>query len=265
LEHCLSEDANDESVSGRARASRQPRPRHRGYRSRLHGRPGSALDVPHGLGSADDLREADGITILTFDQAQALARAWDAEERLAAAGVPRQGPLTVAQAIEAYLGHLRAAKGAKAEATARSAARARILPELGRLQCAALTIKRLMTWRNALAAAPKLVRTARTATERSTGAVAGSPDAECKRKATANRIMTVLKAALNLAYQSGEIASDDAWRRLEPFPKVDVPKMRYLFDDECHRLMADCAPNFRTLVEAALLTGYRISWAHQRP
>jgi hypothetical protein len=77
--------------------------------------------------------------------------------------------------------------------------------------------------------------------------------------------MTVLKAALNLAYQSGEIASDDAWRRLKPFPKVDVPKMRYLFDDECHRLMAACAPNFRTLVEAALLTGYRISWAHQRP
>jgi len=65
-----------------------------------------------------------------------------------------------------------------------------------------------------------------------------SPETERKRKATANRIMTVLKATLNLAYQSGEIPSDDAWRRLKPFPKVDVPKMRYLFDDECRRLMA---------------------------
>lgn len=218
---------------------------------------GDATYATHGLAPADDLREADGITILTFDQAQERAKAWDAEERLAAAGIERRGPLTVEQAVESYLIHLRAAKGAMAEATARSVARSRIPPELGGLQCTTLTVKRLTAWRNALASAPKLVRTAQTALERATRAPDASPEAERKRKATANRIMTVLKAALNLAYQSGEIASDDAWRRLKPFQKVDVPKMRYLFDDECRRLMAACPPDFRALVEAALLTGCR--------
>jgi len=115
-----------------------------------------------------------------------------------------------------------------------------------------LTAKRLTTWRNDLAAAPKLVRTSRTAMERATRTPDASPETERKRKATANRIITELKAALNLAYQSGEIPSDDAWRRLKPFPKVDVPKMRYLFDDECRRLMTACARDFRTLVEAVL-------------
>jgi integrase len=218
---------------------------------------GDGAYATRGLGPADDLRDADGVSILTFDQAQERAKVWDAEERLAAAGVPRRGPLTVEQVIRAYLAHLRAAKGAKAEATARSVAQSRILPELGHLQCAALTVKRLTSWRNDLAAAPKLVRTAQTAVKRATRTPDASPEAERKRKATANRILTVLKAALNLAYQSGEIPSDDAWRRLKPFPNVDVPKMRYLFDDECRRLMAACTPDFRSLVEAALLTGCR--------
>jgi integrase len=218
---------------------------------------GDGAYATHSLGPADDLREADGVSILTFDQAQEQAKAWDGEERLAAAGVPRRGPLTVEQAIGTYLAHLRAAKGVKAEATARSIARSRILRELGHLQCAALTVKRLTSWRNDLAAAPKLVRTAQMAVEHATRTPEISFEAERKRKATANRIMTVLKAALNLAYQSGETPSDDAWRRLKPFPKVDVPRMRYLFDDECRRLMAACAPDFRTLVEAALLTGCR--------
>ncbi|MET0529124.1 MAG: site-specific integrase, partial [Microvirga sp.] len=113
---------------------------------------GDGAYATHGLGPADDLREADGVSILAFDQAQERAKAWDGEERRAAAGAPRRGPLTVEQAIEAYLAHLRAAKGAKAEATARSVARSRILPELGHLQCAALTAKRLTSWRNDLAA-----------------------------------------------------------------------------------------------------------------
>lgn len=218
---------------------------------------GGGAYATHRIGPADDLRSADGVSIFTFDQAQVLTRTWDEEERLIAVGGPRRGPLTVAQAIDAYLSHLRAAKGVRAEATARSVARSRILPELGLLQCAALTVKRLTEWRNELASAPKFVRTAQSAPEHASRAIEVSSEAERKRKATANRIITVLKAALNLAYQSGEIPSDDTWRRLKPFPKVNVPKMRYLFDEECQRLMAVCPPDFRALVEAALLTGCR--------
>ena len=38
-----------------------------------------------------------------------------------------------------------------------------------------------------------------------------------KRRAIANRIFTVLKAALNHAWKAGHIATDDAWRRVQPF------------------------------------------------
>jgi len=37
------------------------------------------------------------------------------------------------------------------------------------------------------------------------------------RKATANRVLTVLKAALNYAWRDGLIASDEAWRKVRPF------------------------------------------------
>ena len=37
------------------------------------------------------------------------------------------------------------------------------------------------------------------------------------RKSTANRILTILKAALNHAFTHDRVSSDAAWRRVEPF------------------------------------------------
>jgi len=37
------------------------------------------------------------------------------------------------------------------------------------------------------------------------------------RRATANRTLTVLKAALNQAFHESRIASDEAWRKAKPF------------------------------------------------
>src|SRR5690242_5098032 len=39
-----------------------------------------------------------------------------------------------------------------------------------------------------------------------------------RRKATANRNLTVLRAALNHAWHEDKISSDSAWRRVRPFP-----------------------------------------------
>ena len=80
-----------------------------------------------------------------------------------------------------------------------------------------------------------------------------------KRRATANRILTVLKAALNHAWKSGHVASDDAWRRVKPFRAVETARVRYLSEDECIRLVNACEPAFRNLVRGALLTGCRYS------
>lgn len=77
------------------------------------------------------------------------------------------------------------------------------------------------------------------------------------RQVTANRVLTVLKAALNRARHEGHVDRDDAWRRVKPFHDVGSAKVRYLSVAECTRLMNACRPDFRRLVQAALLTGCR--------
>jgi integrase len=66
-----------------------------------------------------------------------------------------------------------------------------------------------------------------------------------------------LKAALNRAFRAGRIASDEAWRRVTSFRRVDAAVVRYLSADECRRLVNACPSDFRRLVQGALLTGCR--------
>jgi integrase len=70
-------------------------------------------------------------------------------------------------------------------------------------------------------------------------------------------VLTLLKAALNFAYREGKVPSDDAWRRVEAFKKVQAARIRYLTDDEATRFVNACTPDLRRLVIAALLTGCR--------
>ena len=134
-----------------------------------------------------------------------------------------------------------------------------VLPELGKLSCEDLTRDRLLKWRNAQASRPKRVRSKRGATEPATRPTPDDEDARRKRKVTANRILAVLKAAFNRAYQAGRVPSDHAWRRVKPFPKVEEAVVRYLSADEARRLVNACSGEFRRLVQAAILTGCRYS------
>ncbi|MBK7162274.1 MAG: site-specific integrase, partial [Sphingomonadales bacterium] len=86
---------------------------------------------------------------------------------------------------------------------------------------------------------------------------ADSDEARRSRQASANRILTILKAALNRAYQDGDVQSDHAWRKVKPFEKADGVKLRYLSDDESRRLVNATDPTFRPMVQAGLLTGAR--------
>jgi integrase len=79
-----------------------------------------------------------------------------------------------------------------------------------------------------------------------------------RRRASANRTLTVLRAALNRAFRNGAVTSDAAWRRLKPFKGVDKARVRYLDVDEAKRFLAACDPNFRPLAQAALTTGCRL-------
>src|SRR6202040_2613989 len=77
------------------------------------------------------------------------------------------------------------------------------------------------------------------------------------RRATANRNLTILRAALNQAFRVGKVNSDVAWRTVKPFHGVDAPRLRYFTKDEVTRLTNAAQGNFRDLVKAALFTGCR--------
>lgn len=211
------------------------------------------------VGTADDLQDADGVIIHSFRQAQEAARIWwRTEERKELGHGPEEiGPFTVNKALDAYFAE-RERRGSKSVAKDRSNAALRIRPDLGEVEIAKLTTKRLRDWQAALAAAPRLARASRLATKRRAKAIyTDDTDAVRARRSTANRVLTVLKAALNHAFHEGRTQSDETWRKVKPFREADAPVVRFLSDDECRRLANACIGGFRDLVRAALLTGCR--------
>jgi integrase len=212
----------------------------------------------HKIGTSDDLQDADGLAILDYGQAQKAARAWwRAELRREEGHDTRSGPYTVADAVTDYLKEFEG-RGGKSVYHTRRAAETHILPALGTALVGKLTAKKIEDWHRGLALKPALARSkpGRKANHRKADK---SADGVRKRRATANRILTVLKAALNHAWKSSHVASDDAWRRVKPFRAVETARVRYLSEDERIRLVNACEPAFRNLVRGALLTGCRYS------
>jgi len=213
------------------------------------------------LGRADDALKADGVDVLDYRQAEAKARDWIARHHRVVAGLDAEpataaaAPYTVTQAVADYLADF-ASRGGKSVANTRQAADAHIIPALGALVVTALKRERIRFWHRALATAPARLRSKKGATH--PRAVNENPDATRPRRATANRILTILKAALNHARAEGKVTgSADAWTAVKPFREADQAKVRYLLDDDVTRLVKACPPDFRELVIAALLTGCR--------
>ena len=205
---------------------------------------------------ADDVRDADGVAVLDYWQAQAKARERATKIQRAAAGIEApSGPYTVRQCMTDYLGDLRE-KGKTAQ-DAQTRVDALVLPELGDIECAKLTAKRLRKWHRALARKPARLRTRKGEDQKYRDLDPDDAEAVRQRRATANRTLTILKAALTRAWREGDIPSDDAWRRIEPFPNVDMARTRYLTVQEAQRLINASNPDLRNLVHGALATGAR--------
>jgi integrase len=211
------------------------------------------------IGTADDKADADGVAVLSFAQAQAVCRARHVAHTRAAKGLPAKaaGPFTVGDAIEGYLAYLDGKKGV-ANKDARWRAQALILPSLGAIACVDLTSKHLRDWLEATAKTAPRVRTGKGAEQRYRPDDGGQDGEQPRRRrATANRTWTLLRAALNAAWREGKIASDDAWRRVKSFKGAGAARLNYLSVDECRRLINTAEGGFRDLVRAALATGCR--------
>jgi integrase len=205
------------------------------------------------LGLADDYADADGNKVLSFREAQKLALAHEAQEQRAGGGLNRK--LTVSAAADDYLAWFRAQR--KGVGMVESALRAHIRPAFGDRAIGSLTSAELREWLDKMATDPARLRSSKLAKKLNARPAPKSSDEKRARKASANRVYSVLRAILNRAFQSGAVADDSAWRKVKPFKKVDQARIRFLTDAECIRLVNACPPDLRALVRAALLTGAR--------
>ena len=202
-----------------------------------------------GLGAADDAASADGQRVLDFEQARAKALAM-----VATPGGGKVHRLTVRQALKNYTDYKRSLGQPVGDVVSRG--RAHILPVLGDLIVSELEADTLRKWLAELASSPAQTRP-KAGKPQYQKAPQSDEDAR-RRRASANRVLTMLKACLNHAYDESHVAARDAWgRKLKPFRDVEVARLRYLTVAEAKRLVNASDPDFRPLVRAALETGCR--------
>ena len=212
------------------------------------------------MGLADDCYMADGKNVLTYVQTVREAERWFLfQERIAleeSAGAVRHGPYTVACAMEDYFFERERQSGERAKKD-KTVANAMIIPALGGVEVVMLSQKLIEKWLRDISEKPRRVRTKPGAPQ----AYAPPPandDERRARKDSANRILTILKAALNFVFKRGlVIIADPCWQRVEPFRKTARARVRFLKQEEQVALVSACPPDFRALVRGALLTGCR--------
>jgi integrase len=204
------------------------------------------------LGRADDAARADGADVLSFEQAKAKAHAMVASPN--GNGNDPIVRLTVRQAMHRYIDFKHQKGQPVGDLISRS--NVHIIPTLGDLVVSELIAEQLRRWLATMAAAPAQRRAKGSKPQYRPEPT--TDEEHRQRRASANRVLTMLKAALNHAYDEGHVASRDAWgRRLAPFEKVEVARVRYLTVAEAERLINACEPDFRSLVHAGLETGCR--------
>jgi integrase len=195
------------------------------------------------LGIADDFADADNTTVINYAEAQKRALATKIDK-------PRHDGATVADAIAAHVEWMNADRPAAAAEFERTAER-HILPKLGAIPLAKLTTEQITRWRDGIAAAPAY---------HSGRAAPTTEDGRRARRASANRIYCVLRAALNRAFDQGMAESNTAWKRVKMLRNASAARLRFLSVQEAQRLLnAAGSPEFRDLLHAGLLTGARFS------
>ena len=127
------------------------------------------------IGLADDHLDADGVTILDYKQAYAIAMERRADT------TEQSGPLTVATALEKYFTYLEHEGRPPGDAPGR--ARKHILPTLGTTLVDKLNAEQLRKWLAGIAKAPADV----------------DEETIRRRQSTANRVLRIFRAALNFA------------------------------------------------------------------
>lgn len=205
------------------------------------------------IGTADDASDPDGQTVLSYRQAvQALERFEDLEPDETPPERGRPAVYTVEHAMTDYLDWY--ALERKATTATKQTIDGHIIPALGNTPVDRLTTEKIRRFRDQIATTPKRNR-GRLMMD--TNPDNWTDEEKRQRKATANRVLTVLKAALTHAWRDGKIRDKTAWERVKPFHAVEKPRIDYFTADQARALLEAAPADFRDLIHAALLTGCR--------
>ncbi|HKD79512.1 MAG TPA: site-specific integrase [Candidatus Angelobacter sp.] len=207
------------------------------------------------LGSADDMFEDDGLSHLSYEQAIALARKWS-QEAHAQKKKRHRAPYTVADAMRDYMQYFIRTGFRSTKGTQRTM-EFHILPVMGHIPVADLTRDHVRRWIESILEHRGRVRHYRGGPTLFEHAPVTDEEMR-RRRQTANRLLQILKAALNFALQEGHVdCSGTAWREVRPFIAVRAGRTRFLSDEEQRMFVAACEGDFRNLVLGALYTGAR--------
>jgi integrase len=80
-----------------------------------------------------------------------------------------------------------------------------------------------------------------------------------KRKKTLNTVIGLLRTAIEMSWENGDVESELYWRRLRRVPHADTPRQFFLTRAQAKRLIASCRPDLALLVQGALYSGCRVS------
>lgn len=210
-----------------------------GYRKLVHGdgtwiarkqEPGTGKKVYRSLGCIGDGGDK------AFDIASKAATGWaDGLD----GGVDNKAT-SVSDACNNYVEHLAAHKSQSAAKDAQGRF-ARLVHgyHIGRIDLSKLKTTDVKTWLNA-----QIVK--------------GDDDDEVRRsKDSANRNLSSLKAALNLALKDRGVATDGGWKTVTPFKDVGERRKEILTREQRASLLNSCPDDLRQLATALLLTGAR--------
>lgn len=171
---------------------------------------------------------------LTYEGAEDKARAFaDLTARV------EKPDYTVGDAIDDYVKDATTRNGEKSAKGIEQRMLLHVQPELRKKRLADLRSHHLKTWRDGLVKASE------------------DPEATRASQDNANRLLAILKAAMNLAFRNGYATSDGEWRRVQAFRDVGAARTLFLEPAQVQALLGAASGAFRDLLEAGLLTGAR--------
>jgi integrase len=220
-------------------------------RSSWYGRLGTTVRQ---IALADDHLPADGSRVFDFAQASERLK----QQFAAEPGNGSRAVVTVADAFDISYAPRYAMSGK--HPGSRAYYRAQLGPLLD-IKLAKLTREDIEAWRQKLVETPPRKRICE-GEEQTYRDMANTDEARRKRRATVNQVTSVLKAALNAAFQDGHVMSNRAWGTVKKLKGTRKPEPAFLRSDaEVRHFINACdePSGFRTLFLAGLLTGARVS------